>query len=94
MRPFDEKARCPKCGHAEIGASWIAPEKCRYDHSCGHPEEHIHRHCRRCFYAWQEDVLASPEAAAAALESVERELAALLKRVAPAEARRDDSGLF
>ena len=33
-------------------------------------------------------------AAAAALESVERELAALLKRVAPAEARRDDFGLF
>lgn len=62
MKPFDIKAKCPKCGHAEVGVVYAKEENnCDWDHRIeDEPVEHLDRCCALCGYEWPEAVL-SPE---------------------------------
>jgi hypothetical protein len=54
MKPFDENARCPKCGGADIHAQYGADQFQCHNWNCRVGKEHIHRYCRRCGYGWVE----------------------------------------
>jgi len=59
MKPFDEKATCPKCGCAEIrthycaGYDWMKWGSCTLDRN----GQHLHRTCQRCHFEWPEKCL-------------------------------------
>jgi predicted nucleic-acid-binding Zn-ribbon protein len=58
MKPFDENAVCPKCGHTDIAVFYYRGQSetsiCPVLHR---HEEHLHRSCRRCHYSWAEACL-------------------------------------
>ena len=61
LQPFNPEAKCPKCGHGEVGVRYVAPVK-TYDvrgEATEHPEQ-MRRLCERCGYGWAEAPL-SPE---------------------------------
>lgn len=70
-REFNAEANCPKCWGDDIGTAYKADS---HGHGCtGHkarePEcctdEHFHRSCKRCHYAWREEIMGERERAAA-----------------------------
>lgn len=63
--PFQEHARCVKCGSEDVSCTYHANGHAygcrahseRWEPKCCH-DEHFDRHCRRCHYTWREEVLA------------------------------------
>jgi ribosomal protein S27AE len=59
MRPFNVERNCPKCGCLDVGARHLSRKEfpnSRSYYDCERREntEHIHRHCRRCGFNWDE----------------------------------------
>jgi predicted nucleic-acid-binding Zn-ribbon protein len=61
VKPYNKKARCPKCGGEDIGSGYH--RRGGIGHTCayGCPAywqsdigEHIKRHCKNCHYEWLE----------------------------------------
>lgn len=63
MRRYDPKAKCPKCGHDDIGTHYADGGYLGCLYGC--PDryrdgtEHMDRNCRRCGYLWVEAALAA-----------------------------------
>jgi len=56
VKPYNKKAKCPKCHNKDIGNGW--KHKDAFDFRCPHSgTEHIDRHCRNCHYEWAEKPL-------------------------------------
>jgi hypothetical protein len=65
VKPYDKKARCPKCGSNLVGSGFHS-EQCM-EYGCPgrwDDDEHILRHCQRCHYEWLEAPLDAKEGAA------------------------------
>lgn len=64
LKPFNPKAKCPKCGCTKIGSRWedkIENDVCWYERKYKPvgkwPEhEYMHRTCELCDYDWPEKV--------------------------------------
>jgi len=68
LKPFNEKAICPKCGGDKIQTYHQGPiedDPCWYDRK-NKPvgkwpkHEYLHRTCDRCKYAWPEAIVSEP----------------------------------
>lgn len=65
LRPYDEDARCPKCGHDKVRTSHHGEGGWKSRYSCpaveqlrtSFPPEHLCRRCERCSYSWPEAIL-------------------------------------
>jgi predicted nucleic-acid-binding Zn-ribbon protein len=53
---FSEACVCPKCGGTDVSAEWIeaGAHWCVATSRCVEKAEHLHRHCRRCHFKWNE----------------------------------------
>jgi len=51
---FNPNAKCPKCSGKDISAQYCEKAWPESDHELSEKEPHIHRHCRRCHYEWDE----------------------------------------
>lgn len=66
LSPFNENARCPKCRHDVVKATYTTGGSygtlsCSY--SCSYRSslrEHLDRRCERCNYQWAEAVVDAP----------------------------------
>jgi len=70
MKDFDENSYCPKCHSDKLSTLWVEGglHEWRRPFGDAEREEHIHRHCLRCGYKWNELPLDN-SAARAALEN-------------------------
>lgn len=59
LRPFDEDARCPKCGGGTISTTFHEDKYVTPLHGCYIECEHLHRTCNRCRHNWAEAPLDS-----------------------------------
>lgn len=71
MKPFDAKAKCPKCGSRDVSTCYHEPAHFHcYESRCpslsepmerGTFPEHFERRCRCCGYTWAEAPLDVPK---------------------------------
>lgn len=62
LKPYNDKARCPKCGSTEVATRHctgvdVWGDTCRIPPRQLARSEHVDRRCRRCAFAWAEAAL-------------------------------------
>lgn len=60
LKPYDKKAKCPKCGHPEVKTSYFGTRDYHsYMDRCEARSfsEHLHRLCALCSFKWPEACL-------------------------------------
>ncbi len=52
MKEFTDNPVCPKCGSADIGWTYLPPDKWRKVWECKNTRQHHCLHCHRCHFKW------------------------------------------